>query len=216
MNTNAIGPDGRTLMQCLNDCKRLFEETGHYYGVEKLILFEEDPLKYEKFHLRLVHATLAAREVEKYITASPLLREASEAACAVYTPEGDSLAFSPGLLIHVHTMSRIIKWMIEHDYENEVGINEGDGFFCNDPQITGVHGVDQYDIAPIFFEGKLVGWAGAMSHVVDSGGSEPAGQGPGMVTRFHEGVVTPPLKVVENDKIRRDWDNYLERRMTSD
>jgi len=204
---------GKTLMQCLEEGKELFEETGYYFGIKELKLFKEDPLKYEGFHLRLIHATLAAREVEKYISASPLLREASEAACALYTPEGDSLAFSPGLLIHVHTMSRIIKWMIEHNYEEEVGIKEGDGFFCNDPSITGVHGVDQYDIAPVFYQGQLIGWAGGMSHVMDSGGSEPAGQGPSMITRFHEGVVHPPVKVVENGKLRRDWDHYLQRRV---
>ena len=67
------------------------------------------------------------------IAASPLVREMGEVCFAVYTPEGDSVALSTGIIVHVHTMSEAIKYMVRNEYESNPGIRDRDIFVNNDP-----------------------------------------------------------------------------------
>src|SRR3972149_4983045 len=87
----------------------------------------------EGLNARLRSAVVNAREMSKKISASPGVREVGESVVALYTPEGDSIALSTGIMVHVHTLSRFIQWMIEHDYETDPGIAAGDVFANNDP-----------------------------------------------------------------------------------
>src|SRR5437867_858415 len=110
---------GGTLKEMMDEGERSFRETGRYYGVEHLELKERDTLGYESFHTRLLSMVISARETSKRISASPGVREVGESVVALYTPDGDSIVLSTGIVIHVHTMSRTLKWMIDHDYEDD-------------------------------------------------------------------------------------------------
>jgi len=66
------------------------------------------------------------------ISGSPFVREVAELAVGVYTPEGDNIAQSTGIQVHIRPMGEAIQWMIEHDWEDKVGINDGDLFWFND------------------------------------------------------------------------------------
>jgi N-methylhydantoinase B/oxoprolinase/acetone carboxylase alpha subunit len=65
---------------------------------------------------------VSARETALNISASPIVRELGELCFALYTPEGDSVALSTGIIVHVHTMSDAIKYMVRSDYETNPGI----------------------------------------------------------------------------------------------
>src|SRR3990172_2361780 len=104
--------------------------------------------------------------------------ELGENIIEIFTPEGDAVALSPGVLLHIHTISRNIKFILENDYEENPGISEGDHFFNNDPHIGGQHSPDQNIVTPIFHEGKLVAWAGGMTHVAETGATSPGGTVP--------------------------------------
>ena len=88
------------------------EETGCYDGITELTLRKQDPLKFETLHTKLRAFCVSAREMARRISASPGVREVGEMVVAIYTPEGDAIALSNGIMVHVHTMSRFIKWMI--------------------------------------------------------------------------------------------------------
>ena len=88
------------------------------------------------------------------ISASPGVREVGEMVVAIYTPEGDAIALSNGIMVHVHTMSRFIKWMIREGYEANPGIRDGDIFANNDAFIGTVQVPDVMDVMPIFHEGR--------------------------------------------------------------
>ena len=60
------------------------------------------------------------------ISASPIVKELGELCFCLYSPEGDSITLSTGILVHVHTMSEAIKYMLRCDYEDNPGINDGD------------------------------------------------------------------------------------------
>lgn len=206
-----IGWNGKTVREMLGESEELFKKTGHYYGLEKLKLKEEEPIRYEKIFSRLRGGLVKARETSMNISASPLVQEEGELCFALYTPEGDSVAVSTGILVHVHTMSESIKYMIRNDYEEVLGIASGDIFTNNDTLVGQVHNGDVATMVPIFWEEELVGWAAAVTHEVDVGATAFIGQ----TDTYDEGLILPALKIGENDTIRPDYQSMCQRRVRS-
>ena len=204
-----IGLAGRTLRQMLDESEKAYQETGHYGGLEELELATSDPLKLELFHSRLRAAVVSGREQARMVSASPIVREIGELAVAVYTPEGDCIIQSTGIIIHIKVMGEVIKWMIRHNYETEVEINEGDIFTSNDNMIAGLHSADFYDIIPIFWEGELIGWVATVIMENEIGGIAPGGV-PSLATeRFVEGIKFSAEKTGANDQ----WFAFSEARI---
>lgn len=204
----AIGWDGRRLDEMLAESERLFAETGHYGGLRELELMTSDPIGYEKLFSRLRGGLVSARETALNISASPIVRELGELCFALYTPEGDSLALSTGIIVHVHTMSDAIKWMVRNGYEDNPGIRAGDIFANNDPTIGDVHNADVQTFVPIFWGEELIAWAGGVTHVLDIGASTPGGVPVGPTMRYEDGIDLPCMKIGERDELAR-W--HLER-----
>ena len=199
-----IGWDGQSVKQMLAAADQRFAETGHYQGLERLELMESDPIGYEKLFSRLRGGLVSARETAMNISASPIVRELGELCFALYTPEGDSVALSTGIIVHVHTMSDAIKWMVRNDYEDNPCIRPGDIFANNDPRIGDVHNADVQTFVPIFDpngSGELIGWAGGVTHVLDIGATTPGGVPVGPVTRFEDGLDLPCMKIGEEDEL---------------
>lgn len=203
MNKN-IGWNQKTLKEMLEESEKKIQETGHYHAVDKLSLKEEDPFRYERAYASLRGALVSARETALHVAASPIVKEIGELCFALYTPEGDSIAVSTGILVHVHTMSEAVKFMIREDYEDDPGINPGDIFLNNDPDCGNVHTTDVQTIIPIFWEKELIGWAGGVTHQIDIGGITPGHVLMSSVQRFDDGVYYTCKKIGSNDKIWKD------------
>lgn len=169
-----IGWGGKTLRQMLEESERAFRETGRCYGIERLTLREEDPLKLERFQWRMISATIGARDTVKYACASPGTRELGELILLYHTPEGDCLAASQGLFSHIHILSLGVKELIRTDREATTGLKEGDIFGdCDPPMSGGAHPADVRTFTPVFWEGEVVGWASGIAHEVEVGGASP-------------------------------------------
>lgn len=209
-----LGWDGRTLLEMLTESERLFAETGSYAGLAgELELKGSDPIGYEKLFSRIRGGLVSARETALNISASPIVRELGELCFALYTPEGDSIALSTGIIVHVHTMSDAIKWMVREGYEDNPKIRPGDIFANNDPTIGDVHNADVQTFVPIFDHSdperpELIAWAGGVTHVLDIGASTPGGVPVGPTNRLDDGIDLPCIKIGEGDEIAR-W--HLER-----
>jgi len=199
-----IGWDKSSLKDMLINSEKLFEETAHYHGIENLSLKEENPFRYERAYTSLRGALVSARETALHIAASPIVKEIGELCFALYTPEGDSIVVSTGILVHVHTMSEAIKFMIKEEYEDDPGINAGDIFLNNDPECGNVHTTDVQTLIPIFYEEELIGWAGGVTHQIDIGGITPGHTLMSSVQRFDDGVYYTCKKIGSNDKIWKD------------
>ncbi|MDW9428267.1 5-oxoprolinase [Sinorhizobium meliloti] len=202
-----------SLQRRLLESERLMEETGCYDGITELRLRRQDPLKFETLHTKLRAYCVSAREMARRISASPGVREVGEMVVAIYTPEGDAIALSNGIMVHVHTMSRFIKWMIRNGYEQNPCIRDGDIFANNDAFIGTVQVPDVMDVVPIFHKGTLVGWAGAVCHELEAGGITPGGDVCLAQERFTEGLFVCAEKIGENDEIRRDYVIRCERNL---
>jgi N-methylhydantoinase B/oxoprolinase/acetone carboxylase alpha subunit/acetone carboxylase gamma subunit len=199
-----IGWDGKRVDEMLAESERLFAETGSYYGLAgELELKDSDPIGYEKLFARLRGGLVSARETALNISASPIVRELGELCFALYSPEGDSIALSTGIIVHVHTMSDAIKFMVRNGWEDNPGIRPGDIFANNDPVIGDVHNADVQTFVPIFWEGELVAWAGGVTHVLDIGASTPGGVPVGPTNRLDDGIDLPCMKIGENDELAR-------------
>jgi N-methylhydantoinase B/oxoprolinase/acetone carboxylase alpha subunit/acetone carboxylase gamma subunit len=199
-----LGWGGRTLAEMLAESERLFAETGHYQGLERLALKDADPLHFEKLFSRVRGGMVTARETALNISASPIVRELGEISFALYTPEGDNVALSTGIIVHVHTMSEAIKFMVRNGWEDNPGIRPGDIFANNQPTIGDVHNADVQTFVPIFNPEdptELIAWAGGVIHVMDIGASTPGGVCVAPTTRFDDGIDLHCMKIGERDTL---------------
>jgi acetone carboxylase, alpha subunit len=103
--------------------------------------------------------------------------------------------------------------MIKQGYEADPGINPGDIFANNDAFIGTVQVPDVMDVVPIYYEGTLVGWAGAVCHELESGGITPGGDVCLAQERYTEGLFVCAEKIGTNDSIRRDYVIRCERNL---
>jgi acetone carboxylase alpha subunit len=194
------------------ESEAVWKETGHYQGIRELTLKQKDPLRYELFHSRLLSMVIAAREVAKQISSSVMTREEGELSFALYTPEGDSVVFSTGIMVHIGVMGNFIKWMISNDYEADPGIAEGDHFANNDVLISAVHVPDVYFATPIFYENEIIGWSAGVTHVLEVGSVTPGGGMTSLaVERQLEGIHICAEKVALGDRLRRDYELGIRR-----
>lgn len=133
------------------------------------------------------------------------MEQEGELCFSLYTPEADSIVTSTGIIIHVGTMGAAIKFMIENEYEDNPGINDKDIFCNNDNHVGNVYTCDVHTLVPIFWEGEVIGWAGGVTHVIDTGASAPGSMPIGPVQRYDDGYQVTCRKIGQNDTLSKDW-----------
>ena len=199
----------------MENSKRILQETGHYNGVSEMRRRNEDIIRFELLYSRLQSIVIGAQQVGSKVACSPGTREVGESVVGLYTPEGDAIVFSGGIMVHVHTMSRFIKWMLAHDYETDPGFKHGDIYENNDTYIGGVHIPDIMDVTPIYWDNKLIGWAGMVTHVLEVGGITPGSMPVLSSERFTEGLIICAERIGENDSIYKYYEVRAERSVRS-
>lgn len=196
---------GQTLKQFRDGIIERTNATGHYNGQTTLAFRDSDPIGYEKLFSKLRGGLVHARETAKKIAASPIVEQEGELCFTLYNAVGDCVLTSTGIIIHVGTMGAAIKYMIENNWEANPGINPGDMFTNNDCSIGNVHPCDIATIVPIFWEGRLIGWVGGVTHVIDTGAVTPGSMSTGQTQRFGDGYMITCRKTGINDEPLRDW-----------
>jgi N-methylhydantoinase B/oxoprolinase/acetone carboxylase alpha subunit len=209
-NQKGIGEGGKTLKQMLEENERLYRETGCYAGITRPHALKEDPVRAELFHSRIMAALIAGRETCRMVSGSPFVREVAELCLGLYTPEGDNIAQSTGIQIHIRLMGDNIQWMVRKDYEEEVGIQDGDFFIANDPVISGMHAADVYDMLPIFIGEELVGWVSTVIMEMDVGAVSPGCMPTANVERGTDGLKFLCEKIGTHDRLNRDFEHKIE------
>lgn len=197
--------NGQTLKQYRDGIIKRTKDSGYYNGLEKLELRDSDPIGYEKLFSKLRGGLVHARETAKKIAASPIVEQEGELCFTLYNAAGDCVLTSTGIIIHVGTMGAAIKYMIENNWEGNPRINPGDMFTTNDCAIGNVHPCDIATIVPIFWDGRLIGWVGGVTHVIDTGAVTPGSMSTGQVQRFGDGYMITCRKTGVNDTPLRDW-----------
>jgi N-methylhydantoinase B len=98
-------------------------------------------------------------------------------------------------MMHVSAVREMMKAVLE-DFPAE-SIREGDVFLCNDPFRGGIHPTDLGCFRPIFVDGEVAYFSGMLMIVADMGGVSSGGLPATATEVYHEGMVLPPVLIVE-------------------
>lgn len=169
---------------------------------------EVDPVTFEVIRHRLLAITDEQGATLAAISGSPHVVNANDFNVGLYLPDGSVAAMGRTILLHSASMALITRHVIE-DCEEDPGINAGDMFVVNNPWKGSIHAQDMGVVAPIFFDGELLAWTGAMCHMPDVGGSRPGSFCNDATECYQEGLQLTPTKLIADGKIRSDVWNLI-------
>ena len=160
-----------------------------------------DPISFEVIRNALVASTDEMVLALKRSAYSTNIKTRSDFSCAFFDAELRSVAQAFTQPVHLGSMVQQVPYAIErYGAEN---LRPGDAIVTNDPHPRGVHLNDVSLISPVHVDGLLIGYVANLAHHVDVGGGAPASIG-AFQEVFQEGVIIPPVKVVEGGKIVDD------------
>ena len=135
---------------------------------------------------------------------SPNIKDRLDHTCAIYTPRGELVAQAEHIPVHIGSMAVGVRNALRYLEENSIYLEPGDIVMVNDPFIAGTHLNDIMLIKPVYYNDKLVALVANKAHHVDVGGMTPGSIGGGARELLQEGIVIPPIKVVERGVLQRD------------
>jgi N-methylhydantoinase B len=162
-----------------------------------------DPVTFEIIRHRLFQVVDEAIIALENVSGSPITNEGHDMMVSLYRANGGLLVGGVGFLHHLTSAAQAVKHIIK-EYSKDPGIFEGDIYFLNDSYTAALHPPDVYLISPIYYKGELVSFVANFVHVTDIGAIDPGGFCPRAETSFHEGFVSPGLKIMERGKMRKD------------
>jgi N-methylhydantoinase B len=123
---------------------------------------------------------------------STIIRESRDFSCVILDRHG-GLIVAPPMFFHAPVYRHLVAKILAF-HGNDVA--DGDMFVCNHPYDGGLpHVSDMAFIAPIIFDGALVGFAGSIAHKADVGGANPGSTSANATEIFQEGLLLPPVKI---------------------
>ena len=160
-----------------------------------------DPISFEVIRNALVAATDEMALALKRSAYSTNIKTRSDFSCAFFDAQLRSVAQGFAQPVHLGSMAeQVPKAVRKYGAEN---LAAGDVLVTNDPHPSGVHLNDVSLISPVHHEGELIGYVANLAHHVDVGGGAPASIG-AFREVFQEGVIIPPVKLVEGGAIVKD------------
>ena len=162
-----------------------------------------DPIKLELFKNRFASVAEEMGMALRRTSYSPNIKERLDFSCALFDASGQMIAQAAHIPVHLGAMPSSVKTAIQqHDFI------PGDVVILNNPFAGGSHLPDITLITPVFVEGsmsqslvdtpppQLFGFVASRAHHADVGGMTP-GSMPLSQEIFQEGIIIPPLKLVE-------------------
>jgi N-methylhydantoinase B len=160
-----------------------------------------DPISFEVIRNALVAATDEMVLSLRRSAYSTNIKTRSDFSCAFFDAQLRAVAQGFTQPVHLGSMVEQVPRAVR-DY-GPGNLAPGDVIITNDPFPSGVHLNDVSLISPVHADGVLVGYVANLAHHVDVGGGAPASVG-AFREVFQEGVIIPPVKVVEAGTIVDD------------
>jgi len=124
---------------------------------------------------------------------STIIRESRDFSCVILDRDG-RLIIAPPMFFHAPVYRHLVGTILRLYRPDE--IKDGDVFVSNHPYEAGMpHVSDMAFIAPIFADGRLVGFSGSIAHKADVGGTVPGSTSATATEMYHEGLLVPPIKI---------------------
>lgn len=144
----------------------------------------------DEMDLNLIHAAL-----------SPIISETNDCAHGLYDARtGETIAQGGyGLPMFLANMQFTVERLIPIA-EAAGGFQPDDIWITNDPYLSGTHLNDVILVAPHFVDGQLFALFANTGHWMDMGGSAPGGWVPTAREIHQEGIIIPPMRLVEGGR----------------
>jgi N-methylhydantoinase B len=164
---------------------------------------EADPVTYEVVRHNLWQINEEHGATIQRLSGSPVAMYALDLNPSILTEDAEFVYFGPYMQYMSGVTDTQVKWTMEFRSDNP-GINEGDMFIANDPWVGAAHQQDVMLLCPVFWQGELFCWVTNCLHQYDIGGITPGSFCPSAESVYEEGLMLPPLKIIENYEIRKD------------
>jgi N-methylhydantoinase B len=127
---------------------------------------------------------------------SPNIKERLDFSCALFLGDGRMLAQAAHIPVHLGAMPASVQAAIDRC----APFNPGDVIILNDPYLGGTHLPDVTLVSPVFMDDESARgphfFVASRAHHADIGGMSP-GSMPLSTELYQEGVIIPPIKIVE-------------------
>ena len=163
-----------------------------------------NPILLEVFKNRFVSISEEMGVTLNRTAFSPNIKERRDFSCAIFNNEGDMIAQAAHIPVHLGSMPLSVKSAIEN-----FSLEPGDMIILNDPYKGGTHLPDVTIVAPVFLgKDKPQFFVANRAHHADIGGMS-AGSMPLSTSIFQEGIIIPPLKIMERGQIVKPIMNFI-------
>ncbi len=130
------------------------------------------------------------------------IKERLDFSCAVLDPDGELLVNAPHIPVHLGALGLCVRSVLK-----VMPLQPGDVVITNHPGYGGSHLPDVTVITPVH-AGELIGYVASRAHHAELGGARPGSMPPSATCLAEEGVVIPPMKLVEGGRPR--WEKMEE------
>ncbi len=162
-----------------------------------------DPVTFEVIRHALWNVNEEHGATIQRLSGSPVAMYALDLNPSILTEDAEFVYFGPYMQYMSGVTDTQVKWTLENRSDNP-GIRDGDMFLANDPWVGAAHQMDVMLLCPVFWKGELFCWVTNCLHQYDIGGITPGSFCPSARDAFDEGILLPPIKIIEDNEIRKD------------
>lgn len=153
------------------------------------------PIKLEMLRNALIAAAEEMAAAVFRTSRSTTVREMLDYSTAVFDAQANVIGQSSRIPMHLNTMAPCLEVILK-EYIHPEDLEDGDVILINDPFCGAQHLPDVTTFKPVFVDGALLGFTGAMLHYTDVGGAVPGSYNAAARDIFAEGVRIPPVRIV--------------------
>ncbi|HMB37046.1 MAG TPA: hydantoinase B/oxoprolinase family protein [Methylomirabilota bacterium] len=155
--------------------------------------------------LEIIRGSLAStiRDMELLMercAMSPFIKEKKDYFVGIYDRAGRMVAS------HISASGPGMVGPVLRAYPLET-MKPGDAYWFNDPYLSDgavQHHQDMVFTAPVFHEGRLIGFATTFGHYQDIGGLRAGSISPHATEIYHEGLLVPPVRIVREGRLNEE------------
>ena len=142
---------------------------------------------------------------------NPIIAEAHDASHGLYDAGTGATLIQgkSGLPVFVGAMSFAVKLVIDKT-ARDGDLGPGDTYIFNDPYEGGTHLSDFKLVRPFYRNGAIFCFLASVGHWHDVGGNVPGNYNPVATESFQEGMLIPPVKLIEGGTLRQDIVDILQ------
>ena len=158
-----------------------------------------DPVQLALFGSRFMSIAEQMGRVLQRTAVSINIKERLDFSCAIFDPEGGLVANAPHQPVHLGAMGDAVKKQVELN-----GINPGEVWMTNHPEVGGSHLPDITVITPVLKDGRPIFFVANRGHHTDVGGITPGSMPSFSKTLKEEGACIKTFKLVQGEEFQEE------------